>query len=194
MAAAIASGALVEQEELELEEAQEKLGEARELGKSSRRLFSLGRILAGWLAAGTSQILLPCCGCGGYTHHTPAPRKMPPLRIVHTRSGASATLGDAGDVVSVGRKEMCEICIPGQTVSSCHFKVSIGDGGQEAIEGARLARIERRAGDVAALAGGAHVPRDFAGGAGQQRKEKEAHRTAEEDKLGGRVGCEGSEV
>ena len=39
---------------------------------------------------------------------------MPPLRIVHTRSGASATLSDVGDVVSVGRKEMCEICIPGQ--------------------------------------------------------------------------------
>ena len=37
---------------------------------------------------------------------------MPPLRIAHTRSGASATLGDVGDVVSVGRKEMCEICIP----------------------------------------------------------------------------------
>ena len=59
---------------------------------------------------------------------------MPPLRIVHTRSGASATLGDVGDVVSVGRKEMCEICIPGQTVSSCHFKVSIGDGGQAFLE------------------------------------------------------------
>ncbi len=74
--------------------------------------------------------------------------------------------------------------------------VEIGgaDRAGEAIEGARLARIERRAGDVAALAGGAHVPRDFAGGAGEQREEEEPHRTAEEDKLGGRVGCEGSEV
>ena len=43
---------------------------------------------------------------------------MPSIRIIHTRSGASATLGDVGDVVSVGRKEVCEICIPGQTVSS----------------------------------------------------------------------------
>ena len=59
---------------------------------------------------------------------------MPSIRIIHTRSGASATLGDVGDVVSVGRKEMCEICIPGQTVSSCHFKVSLGDGGQAFLE------------------------------------------------------------
>ena len=117
---------------------------------------------------------------------------MPPLRIVHTRSGASATLGDVGDVVSVGRKEMCEICIPGQTVSSWRRRRA-----GEAAERAGLARVELRAGVIAALAGVADVPRD-AGRAREQRGiQKEAHpktRTAEEDKLGGRVRCEGTEL